>query len=249
MQEPVQPRHAATPVTSKRRRRQRGQEIIEFGLMAILFVPLFLGMFVVGMNLIKSLQASLLVRDLGSIFIHGGDFSAYTMQQLAQRLGNSLNLQMPAFAGNQQTNTGANGDGIVWITQILYVGPTTGTLCSSVGASNCTNANSFVYFSQVVFGSSTVNTAHPSTLGSAAGNGVTFAGGGGGTVLNYLTDSHAKLPAAAQTAMANVWQTSANGQAPLIDGQVVYIAEGYFQTPSLTLGSFTSNGVYARSFF
>ena len=221
--------------------------------------PFFIGIFVVGMNLIKSNQASLLIRDLGDIAIHGGDFSSYQMQQLAQRLGNSLNLQFPAFGSgvtNKQTNTGANGDGIVWMTQIMYVGPTAGAQCSTVGASNCTNANSFVYVSQVVFGSSAVNTARPSTLGSAAGNGCTFANSGSsGSVLNYLTDAHAKLPSAAQTAMTNVWQTVnlTEGNAALTDGQVVYISEGYFQTPTLTLGNTgtpgISQGVYAISYF
>jgi len=248
------------PVRRKRRRTQRGFEIIEFALIAILFVPLFMGMFVVGMNLITSLQVSLLVRDAGDIMIHGGDFSTYQMQQLAQRLGNSLSLQFPAFGtgiANMQTNTGTSGNGIMWMTEIMYVGPTTGTMCSSVGASNCTNANSFVYLSQVVFGSSTVNTARPSQLGSAAANGASFVSTGtgsySGTVLNYLTDSHAKLPSAAQTAMTNLWQTTNNGATPLTDGQVVYISEGYFQTPSLTVGntgtSGVSNGVYAINFF
>ena len=242
--------------TQHRRKKQRGYEIIEFGLMAILFIPLFMGMFVIGMNLIKSLQASLLIRDLGDIAIHGGDFSSSQMQLLAQRLGNSLNVQIPAFGTgvtNLQTNTAAAGDGIIWITEIMYVGPTNGTQCGTVGAANCTNHDSFVYISQDVFGSSTVNTAHPSTLGSAAGNGATFAGGGGGTVLNYLTDTHAKLPNSAQTAMSAVWQTTANGQQPLIDGQVVYISEGFFQTPTFSLGNTgstgISNGIYARSFF
>lgn len=247
----------AIAVRRPRRRRQSGYEIIEFGLMAILYVPLFMGMFVVGMNLIKSLQASLLIRDLGDIAIHGGDFSSYQMQQLAQRLGNSLNIQIPAFGTgvtNKQTNTAASGDGIIWMTEVMYVGPTTGAQCATVGAGNCTNHDSFVYISQVVFGSSTVNTAHPSQFGSAAGNGASFANSGAsGTVLNYLTSAGAKLPTAAQTTMTNIWQTTANGQADLTDGQVVYISEGYFQTPTLTLGNTgtdgVSNGVYARTFF
>jgi hypothetical protein len=49
--------------------------------------------------------------------------------------------------------------------------------------------------------------------------------------------------------MNTLWQTTANGQQPLLDGQVVYVAEGFFQTPSLSLGNNTSKGVYARSFF
>ena len=55
-------------------------------LMAVLFVPMFLGAFIVGMNLIRSIQANQVCRDLDSMFIHGGDFSTYAMQQEAQRL-------------------------------------------------------------------------------------------------------------------------------------------------------------------
>ena len=38
--------------SSRRRKRQGGQEIVEFGLMAIIFVPLMVGMFDTGMNLV-----------------------------------------------------------------------------------------------------------------------------------------------------------------------------------------------------
>jgi hypothetical protein len=238
----------------RRRARQGGQEMMEFGLVAIFFVPLILGTFVTGMGLIKSLQANLVIRDLGNIYIHGGDFSSYPMQQLAQRLGVGLNLQMPTFGSgvtNQQTNTGTSGDGMIWVTQIMYVGANTDPICVATIAAghSCTNQNSFVYTQQVLFGNSTVATAHPNTLGDAAANGVTFGAGGAGIVQNYAWDSTAKLPGSSQTTMANLFKVSTNGQAPLVDGQVVYAVEGYFQTPSLTLGAFSTNGVYARSFF
>jgi len=240
--------------TRRRRARQGGQEIIEFGMVAIFFVPLILGTFVTGMGLIKSLQANLVVRDLGNIYIHGGDFSSYSMQQLAQRLATGLNLQMPAFGTgntNQQSNLGTSGDGMVWVTQIMYIGSNTDPNCVATIAAGhaCTNQNSFVYTQQIKFGNSTVASAHPNTLGDAGANGVTFGSGGAGIVQNYVYDSTAKLPGSAQTTMASLFAVSTNGQAPLVDGQVVYAVEGYFQTPSLTLGSFTSNGVFARSFF
>src|ERR1700681_430173 len=236
-----------------KRNRESGQEIMEFGRVAIFFVPLILGTFVTGMGLIKSLQANTVVRDLGNMYIHGGDFASYPMQQLAQRLGIGLNLQMPSFSAgtDRQTNTGTSGDGMIWITQVMYVGTNSDPICVATIAAGhaCANQNSFVYTQQVIFGSSTVASAHPNPLGNAATNGVTFGAGGSGIVLNYAWDSTAKLPTSAQTVMSNLFKVSTNGQTPLVDGQVVYVAEGFFQTPSLTLGSFSSQGVYARSFF
>jgi len=46
-----------------------------------------------------------------------------------------------------------------------------------------------------------------------------------------------------------LWQTNNNGQAPLQDGDVIYVVEGYFQSPSLSISSVSGRGVYARYFF
>lgn len=228
-----------------RRRRQRGQEIVEFALVSLLFVPIFLGTFVTGMNLIASIQANNMVRNLGSLYIHGADFSSYQYQQLAQRMGTGLNLQMPSFSGNVQSNTGSSGDGIIWVTQVMWVGGTTDPNCTAVGASNCTNHNNFVFMQRLVFGNGNLTAQHTSTLGDPTGATLSSQG----SVSNPVTDVNAKLPPTAQTAMTNLWQTTNNGQQPLTDGQVFYAAEGYFQTPNYSLGTSTSQGVFARSFF
>src|SRR5580658_11043920 len=104
--------------TARRRRTQSGQEIFEFALVAVLLVPMFLGAFVVGMNLIRSIQCNQVCRDLDDMYIHGGDFSTYPMQQEAQRLAQGLNLQIgSSFAGNEQSNTSNGGNGIITVTQ------------------------------------------------------------------------------------------------------------------------------------
>src|ERR1700685_3249501 len=95
--------------TAQRRRAQSGQEIVEFALVAVLLVPMLLGAFVVGMNLIRSIQCNQVCRDLDNMYIHGGDYSTYPLQQEAQRLAQGLNLQIGgSFAGNQRSNI-ANG--------------------------------------------------------------------------------------------------------------------------------------------
>lgn len=232
--------------TERRRKRQSGQEIIEFGLVCILFVPLLMGSFVVGMNLIRSNSANQVCRDLTDMYIHGADFSTYAMQQLAQRLAQGLNLQIgSSFTGNLSSNTSNNGNGLVTVTQVMYIGPTSGGVCSSVGAANCTNHDAFVYLQQIQFGNGTLANSNTVTLGSPTGATMTNTG----AVLNYITDTHAKLASAPQTMMTNQWQTTNNGQTSLTDGQVIYIVETYFQSPDLSLGSFPGSGVYARYFF
>jgi len=232
--------------TERRRKSQRGQEIIEFGLVAVLYVPLLTGAFVVGMNLIRSIQCNQTCRDLTDMFIHGADFSTYQYQQLAQKLAGGLNLQIgSSFTGNTQGNTGNGGNGLVTVTEIMYVGPTTGSQCGFVGSANCTNHDSFVYLSQVQFGNGTLANSNTVTLGTCPSGIMNSAG----IVQNPVTSSQAKLASSAQSNMSNLWQVSTNGSTPLTDGQVVYIVETYFQSPDLSISSFAGNGVYARYFF
>src|SRR6202451_448989 len=120
--------------TAQRRRAQSGQEIVECALVAVLLVPMLIGAFVVGMNLIRSIQCNQMARDLDSMYIHGGDFSTYPLQQEAQRLAQGLNLQIGAsFAGNEQSNLSNTGNGLVTITQIMWIGSTSSANCVAVG--------------------------------------------------------------------------------------------------------------------
>src|SRR5579864_4379916 len=123
--------------TERRKRTQKGQELFEFALMAFILVPLFMGSFVVGMNLIRSIQCNQVTRDLVDMYIHGANFSTYPMQQEAARLAQGLNLQVgSSFSGNEQTNTGNSGNGLVTVTQIMWIGSTTSASCVAVGAGN-----------------------------------------------------------------------------------------------------------------
>jgi len=232
--------------TEQRRKRQRGQEIVEFALVAILIIPILLGAVVTGIGLVRSIQAQQVCRDLTSIYIHGGEFSTYSMQQLAQRLALGLNLQIgSSFSGNQRDNTGNTGDVLITVSQIEYVGPTTAALCTAVGAGNCTNHDSFVFTERVRFGNASVTGWNGSTLGDPSTASITNAG----TISSPVTDAGAKLPGTGQTNMANLWQGTANGRTALEDGQVAYVVEVYIQPTGLSLGMFSAGGIYARYFF
>src|SRR4051812_2696773 len=79
-----------------RRQRQSGQELLEFGLLISLLVPLLLGTFITGLSLVRSIQTNQMDRDMTDMYIHGADYSTYPMQQVAQRLARGLNMQIGA---------------------------------------------------------------------------------------------------------------------------------------------------------
>lgn len=212
--------------------------------MLTVLIPLLLGTFVTGLSLVRAIQTNQMDRDLTDMYIHGADFSTYPMQQVAQRLGRGLNLQIGAsFAGNQKLNTGNGGDGLVTVTQIMYVGALTDPNCVAVGAANCTNHDKFVFTERIQFGNGTLS---PSSLGNpGAGATITTAG----VVQNYVKDSNAALPGSAQTTMQNLWQVSTAPRTPLTDGRSAYVVETYIQSLNLGLGIYSTGGVYARYFF
>lgn len=229
-----------TPQFPVRRRRQSGHEILEFGLVAMLFIPLLMGTFVVGMNTVRSIQANHIARDLADMYIHGVDFSRHGAQVITQRLSTGLQLQFPTFSGNQADNLGTTGRGIVYISRVVWVGPTTDPQCQAVLPSTCTNANQFVFTQRVRFGNTNLQSERPSSIGHPTASRNSF-----GTVQDPVTNAGARIPAPYQTEMQSLWQTTANGRQPLVDGQGIYIVEVYFQSPDLNLGSFPGRGVYA----
>jgi hypothetical protein len=237
----------ASRVVSPRRRRQNGQELLEFGLMLTLLMPLLVGSFVTGFSIIRGIQTNQMTRDMASLYIHGADFSTYPMQELAQRLARGLNLQIgSSFSSNVQSNTSNSGDGLVTVTRVMYVGPTSGTSCQAVGAANCTNHDKFVFLERIQFGNGTLASQTSSFLGNP-GAGASIANDG--VVSNYLIDSNAALPTTANAAMQALWQVNSGGRTPLADGQVVYVVESYIQALNLNLGIYKSTGTYARYFF
>src|SRR4029077_5147605 len=85
---------------ARRRQNQKGQELMEFGLIfGLVLAPLFLGMIVYGMNLIVSNQVNFFCREIGSIHIGGADLSLATTQASIASLAGALNLQVGVSGG------------------------------------------------------------------------------------------------------------------------------------------------------
>lgn len=222
------------PVANNRRGR-RGSEIIEFAIFAVFMVPLFIWMFITGMNLLRFIQCTEIVRDIGVQYVGGVDYSTYTAQEVAQVLAAGYGLNIGStFSGNDSTNDANGGNAWIVISQIMYIGSNS---CSALPTgTTCTNENQYVFYRQMDFGNKSLQ-FNGTQVQSAFGtfNATTNSSG---YVQNYMTDSKAQCPN-----MANFMQTQ------LSDGQYAYVVEGFFADPNLGFSSYPAGGIYVREFF
>ena len=94
----------------ERKKGERGNAIIEFALVLSFLVMLLMGTFSIGMTLTKSVQAGVVARDAGAMFMRFVDFSLTGNRDLLVRLANGMGM----------TPTGGNG--VVILTQITKIG-------------------------------------------------------------------------------------------------------------------------------
>ncbi|HSW49962.1 MAG TPA: TadE/TadG family type IV pilus assembly protein, partial [Bryobacteraceae bacterium] len=97
-------------VSQKRRRRQRGTELIEFALVATFLLPLLFGTVVMGLNLNRSIQVTQVSRDAGHMYSRSVDFSDPANQAIIVRLAQGLGIQA------------AGGGGVVILSTVTYIG-------------------------------------------------------------------------------------------------------------------------------
>jgi hypothetical protein len=211
--------------------------MVEFGLMAVFLVPLLLWVFVNGMNLIRMIQCTQICRDIGNQYIHGLDFSTHSAQTLASNLANGYGLTVSGFSGdssgNEQSNTSNTGNGLVLLSEIMYVGT---NACSALpSGTSCTNNGKYVFIQRVAFGNASIQfngVTVSSALGSPTGASISDSG----NVQNYLTDAHAV-------------SSTAGNLITLSDSQVAYVSETFFADPGLGFSAYPAGGIYGRVFF
>jgi hypothetical protein len=223
----------------RRRRSQKGQELLEFGLvMGFLLVPLFLGMIVYGTNLIQSNQVNALCREIGSMYIGGTDLSLAASQKTVSTLAAGLNLQVGTTGGAANTSN-STGSGIVTITQMTYVGNLNQITCSNNTPCNTT---SFVFMQRIKFGNGSLATAPASLAGDPSGATMNAQG----VVANPYADTTARLPSTQNADMKTLWNAGNTGG--LQDGQTVYLVETYVESSGFSFGQ-GAKGIYAKFFF
>jgi hypothetical protein len=204
---------------TRRGKTQSGAELIEFSMIALFLIPLLLLSFTAGMNLIRANQCTQLARSIGSMYIHGVDFSLTANKDLAVRLARGMNLQ----------NSSTSGDGVIILSQITYIGDST---CAANGlAVGCTNKNQYVFTQRLTVGNTAVTTSRLGTPTAPINS--------SGLVQDYLTNQGARVV----STFGSLWNPQ------LVDGQYVYAVEAQFRGLNLGLAAYGIGGVYSRHFF
>lgn len=162
---------------SSRRRATQGSSLVEFALVIVFLLPILLGIFSIGMSLTMSVQASVVARDAGSMFMRYVDFSQSSNKALIVRIARGMGM----------TETGGNGT--VILTQILRIGAGQ-CVPPYANTASCPNFNRHVITRRVIIGNATLTT---STFGTPATSIV--AADGTISAANYLADASARATA------------------------------------------------------
>ena len=205
-----------------RQRLRAGSAVIEFALTLPILISLTLGVFMMGLTVVRGISVVQVTRDTAQMFARGLNFAYAGNQDVVVRLA----------AGLGMTRTGGNG--VVILSQVMYVGD---QQCAAggfpVGDTRCTNRYWPVIIRRIVIGNASLRqsnfgTPNPSLIGS---EGWLSQGA-------YLTDVSTR---------AVGFLSLIPDMAP---GQLAYMVESYFWAPELSLaGMQFGGGVYSRSIF
>jgi len=195
---------------------------MEFAAIAPFMAITFLGVVGVGYTLGRAIQVIQVTRDTDHMFFDGVDFSTTANQHIVGRLAYGMGL-----ASDASGTINTSGSGVVILTEIIKLGATE---CANGGyatTASCPNYNKLVIEKRIVVGNSTLRTSSFGTPVSGI-----IASDGTITAANYCSASSAV-----------VTSTSSASSLNLTAGQYSFIAESFFNIP--TLANFGANQAYS----
>lgn len=184
---------------SSSRRRESGNTMLEFALAMSILIPMFAGMFTIGMSLSKSIQVSNVCQDAVVLMVSantepnaGLDLSLTQNQRIIVRAAAGLGMNSDA-----QNDPSANGNGVVILSKVTMVGPaecSTGVVPAPHNAppwnsGNCPNYGQYVFGYRVVIGN---GSRWSSTFGNPPGGVVQSNGSISATVMATNTSDVAQ---------------------------------------------------------
>ncbi|HTW65995.1 MAG TPA: hypothetical protein VME17_15320 [Bryobacteraceae bacterium] len=210
-----------------RKRGERGNALLEFAAVSIVVIPLFFGMVAVGINLGNMNESVEICRDAGHMYARGIDFSQTANQDILVQLASATGM----------TTTGGNA--VVIFSQIMQVYQAD---CTNASISPCTNLSQYVFLNRLVVGNSSLRSSNygtpPSSYLDSSGN---------VSVANYLGQAGDVVTGTLSSELTTAGLT-------LSDGDVLYLTEFYYSTPSLSFLAYGGDtgataGVYVRAYF
>jgi hypothetical protein len=128
---------------SNRKRNQRGNNILEFALVALPLVTLLLGVTTTGLGLGRSVQVAQVCRDAASMFVRGVDFSRDGNKDVLVRLSQGLGM------------TRDGGDGVILLSKVTWIPQ---QKCTDLGLVTC-NGDRHVITQRIVVGNPSLRTS------------------------------------------------------------------------------------------
>jgi len=211
------------------RKKNRGVAIVEFSFALVVLIPLLLGTFAVGLNLIRSLATIQLARDAGHMYARGTDFSQPGNQTILATIGSNVGL----------STTAGSGSAVVILSTVTYVDK---ALCASAGKvdaqgnpSGCTNYQQWVFTQRITIGKSSIRS---SIFGSPTGSVVVNSTTGKISLSDQVTNTG---DVANFSVGINPYANVNGTVSGLPSGQVIYIAES--ASTGLNLAPYVPSGV------
>jgi hypothetical protein len=207
---------------SHKNRRESGNVVLEFALVAMPTVLMLMGVVVVGINLGRAVQVGQICRDADSMYVRGVDFSTTAAQNLLVQLGQNMNLQ-----------TDSTSSGLIVLSQVQYVPTPIG--CSGPA---CTGGT-YQLAQRLTIGNTSLPGTHFPTAGTIPAC--------GGTTTTDCQDTQGNIQGYQTFSMAQI--TNFGSSLTLNNNAISYVAEAYFLNgPTLQVWS-SSAGFYAQAFF
>jgi len=215
------------------RKRLRGVSILEFSLVMLVLVPLFLGTIGVGILLIQSMQTIQLARDSGRMYARGLDFSQPGNKTTLATIGADIGLK-----------TDGTGKAVLILSSVTYIDK---GMCQSAGKSldaagnpiSCPNWKKWVFTQRLIIGNTAVRT---SNLGSPIVTGPSPVTVDATTGKISLTDQVNNAGDVATFSSGNPFVNIAGVLNTLPSGQMLFVTEAAAQ--GFTMAPFATGGLH-----
>jgi len=141
------------------RRKPRGNALVETALVvSLVFIPMALGIAVLGLNMVRIIQVNQINRDTGHMFARGVDFSGSSIGLMNRGI-----ITSPKMAPKLQ-DTSAQGLAVLILSSVEYLNSTTS--CPNP----CNNLNHVVITKQIILGNSALRASSFGTVPAASLN-------------------------------------------------------------------------------